>query len=147
MRRAELITAVVLGLFSIYLMWKSGEPVAWDPDAQRFDNIGFIEGEGPASGFWPFWLSFAMLLCCVWIGVNWLLKKSPPSQSDEPFLDGYGRRTLLFVGGGLLGFLASIQYLGFYGAIFLFLIYFKSLAWTFSAETLVILIVEVRSHF
>lgn len=124
MRRAELVTAVILGIFSMYLMWKSGEPPSWDPDAARFGNIGFIEGEGPGSGFWPFWLSLVMLICCVWIGVNWFLKKSPPSVSEEAFLDDYGLRMLAFVGGGLIGFLLLIPLIGFYGAIPVFLFYY-----------------------
>ena len=86
-------------------MWKSGEPPSWNPDVPRFANIGMIEGEGPGSGFWPFWLSAVMLICCIWTGVNWYKRKTPPSQSEEPFLDSYGKRILLLVGIGLLGFL------------------------------------------
>lgn len=124
MRRAEIVTAVVLGILSIYLMWKSGEPPAWDPSVPRFANIGIIDGEGPGSGFWPFWLSAVMLVCCIWIGVNWWRRTSPPSRSEEPFLDAYGWRTLVLVGGGLLGFLALIHVAGFYGAMFVFLVYY-----------------------
>jgi len=124
MRTAEIVTAVFLGILSIYLMWKSGEPPAWNPDVPRFDNIGLIVGEGFGSGTWPFWLSLVMLLSCIWIGVNWYRRTSPPSQSDEPFLDGYGKRMLLVVGGGLLGFLVLIHILGFYGAIIVFMIYY-----------------------
>lgn len=124
MRRAELFTAIFLGIVSLYLMWKSGEPPSWNPDIARFDNVGLIEGEGPGSGFWPFWLSGIMFLCCIWIGINWFRKTSPPSQSDEVFLDDYGKKMLLLVGGGLLGFLALIHVIGFYGAMFVFLIYY-----------------------
>ena len=124
MRRAEIVTAVILGILSIYLMWKSGEPPAWNPDVPRFANIGFIDGEGPGSGFWPFWLSAIMLICCVWIGVNWYRKKSPPSVSTHPYMDRYGKRMLLLVGGGLLAFLGLIHIAGFYGAIFVFLFYY-----------------------
>lgn len=124
MRRAEIVTAFILGLCSLGLMWKSGEGPAWNPDVARFANIGFIEGEGPGSGFWPFWLSFIMLLCCIWIGVNWYRKTSPPSVSEEPFLDAYGQKMLLQVGGGLFGFLTAIHFLGFYGGMFLFMIYY-----------------------
>ncbi len=124
MRRAEIVTAVVLGIMSIYLMWKSGEPPAWDPDVERFFNIGMIEGEGPGSGFWPFWLSLVMLICCIFIGVNWYRRLSPPSQSDEPFLDSYAKKMLLQVGGGLFGFLALIHVVGFYGGMFAFLFYY-----------------------
>lgn len=124
MRKAEIVTAVLLGILSIYIMWKSGEPPAWNPDAARFDNIWMIPDEGPGSGFWPFWLSGIMLICCIWIGVNWWLRLSPPSRSEEPFLDAYGWRTVALVGGGLFGFLILIGLVGFYGAIFLFLIYY-----------------------
>ena len=85
MRKAEIITAFILGLFSLGMMWKSGEGSAWNPDVSRFDNIGFIDGEGPGSGFWPFWLSVIMFICCLWIAYNWYKRTSPPSQSDEPF--------------------------------------------------------------
>jgi len=124
MRKAEIITAVLLGLLSIYLMWKSGEAPSWNTDIKRFDNIGLIEGEGPGSGFWPFWLSAIMLVCSIWIGVNWFRKTSPMSVSKEPFLDSYGKKLLLMVGGGLLGFLILIELIGFYGGMFVFLIYY-----------------------
>ena len=124
MRIAEIVTAVLLGILSIYLMWKSGDPPSWDPDILRFANIGFIEGEGPGSGFWPFWLSAIMLGTCIWTGINWYHRKTPASQSDEPFLDGHGKRMMLVVGGGLFGFLALIHVVGFYGAIPIFMIYY-----------------------
>ncbi len=124
MRRAEIVTAVILGLLSIYFMWKSGEPPAWNPDAARFDNIWFIQDEGPGSGFWPFWLSAVMLGCCIWIGWNWYRKTSPQSRSRERYLSDYEVRSLVFVCGGLLGFLLLIEFIGYYGAIFVFLLYY-----------------------
>ena len=124
MRRAEIITAVILGLFSVYLMWKSGEPPAWDPSVPRFANIGMIEGEGPASGWWPFWLSGIMLICSIWIGVNWWRGTSPPSQSKEPFLDSYGARMLFIVGGSVLAFVGLIHIIGTYFAMFVFLFFY-----------------------
>ena len=124
MRRAEIVTAIILGLCSLGLMWKSGEGPSWNPDIPRFANIGMIEGEGPGSGFWPFWLSLIMLICCCWIAYNWYRRTSPPSQSDEPFLDDYGKKMLLQVGGGLLGFLVVVHLAGFYGAMLIFMIYY-----------------------
>ncbi len=124
MRRAEIVTSIILGILSLYFMWKSGEAPSWNPDIARFDNIGFIDGEGPGSGFWPFWLSAIMLICCIWIGINWYRKTSPQSVSEEPFLDSYGKKMLLMVGGGLLGFLGLIHIVGFYGAMFIFLFYY-----------------------
>ena len=99
MRRAELITAVILAIFSAYVMWKSGQP-AW-ANGEWFANIAYVKGEGPGSGFWPFYLALGMLLCSCWSIVNWVRRTSPPSQSEEPFLDEYGRSMLLKVGGAV----------------------------------------------
>ena len=116
MRRAELVTAIVLALLSIYLMWKS---TALD--------IGYISGEGPGGGAWPFWLAGVMLVCTGVIAFNWMRQTSPPSQSDEPLLDRYGRRMLFMVGGGILAFIALVNVISMYGAMFVFLIY---LSWS-----------------
>lgn len=124
MKRAEITTAILLALMSLYFMWEAGEPPAWNPSAPRFDNIWLQPGTGPGSGFWPFWLSLMMFFCCVWIGVNWWRGTSPPSQSNEPFLDAYGWQMLAKVGGGLIGFLVLIGFAGFYGAIFVFMVYY-----------------------
>lgn len=113
MRYAEIVMAGVLALFSIYLMVKSTEL-----------PIGFISGRGPGGGLWPFWLSGIMLVCCGFIALNWWRKTSPPSQSEEPFLDGHGWRMLGLVGGGLLGFIALIEIISMYGAIAVFLLYY-----------------------
>ncbi len=124
MRRAEIITALILGLFSLYLMWKSGEPPAWNPNAVRFDNIGYDDTGAPGSGFWPFWLGVIMLASCIWTGINWVLRRTPASISTELFLDSYGWKMLLTVGGGLIGFLLVIEFLGFYAAMLAFLVYY-----------------------
>ena len=59
-RTAELLMAIMMGAFSIYLMYKSTElPIGW------------IEGEGPGGGAWPFWLAAIMLVCCLGILYNW----------------------------------------------------------------------------
>ncbi|WP_299654672.1 tripartite tricarboxylate transporter TctB family protein [uncultured Jannaschia sp.] len=113
MRRAEITTAGVLALLSIYMMWKSTEL-----------QIGYIRGSGPGGGFWPFWLSAIMLLCTVLIAINGVRRKSPPSQTDEPFLDGFALKNLVFVGGALVAFLLLISVVGMHIAIFLFLIYY-----------------------
>lgn len=113
MRRAEIIMAGVLAVFSIYLMVKSTEL-----------NIGYVSGEGPGGGAWPFWLAAIMLICTGFIAYNGVMKKSPPSQSEEPLLDRYGKKMLLLVGGGILGFIALIDILSMYGAMFVFLLYY-----------------------
>ena len=113
MRRGEIITAGVLALLSIYMMWKSTEL-----------EIGFVRGTGPGGGAWPFWLSAIMLLCCAMIAYNWVRRTSPPSQSTEPVLDAEGRKMLLQVGGGIVGFVALIDIISMYGAIAVFLFYY-----------------------
>ncbi len=122
MRRAELVTAIILAALSIYMMWKSGQP-DW-PGDPWFTNLWFVEGEGPGSGFWPFWLSGVMLLCCVWIVVNWARRTSPPSRSEEKYLDAYGLLMLLKVGGGVTVFIGLIHFIGMYGAMMVFLFYY-----------------------
>lgn len=113
MRLGEIVTAGVLAVLSIYMMWKSTEL-----------NIGYIKGTGPGGGAWPFWLSAIMLLCTIVIAINWARRTSPPSRSTEPVLDAEGRRMLLEVGGGLFGFVALTGIISLYGAMALFLFYY-----------------------
>lgn len=113
MRYGEILTAGVLALFSIYLMVKSAEL-----------PIGFIRGQGPGGGAWPFWLSGIMLICCAMIALNWWRRTSPPSQSDEPFFDNHGWRTIGLVGGDLIAFIGLIEIISMYGAIAVFLFYY-----------------------
>ncbi|MEO0822920.1 MAG: tripartite tricarboxylate transporter TctB family protein [Pseudomonadota bacterium] len=122
MRLAEIIMAIVLGLFSLYLMYKSGAP-AW-PGEPWFENIWYIPDEGPGGGFWPFWLSFVMLLSCFWIIVNWARRQSPPSRSTEAFLDAYGVRMLFLVGGSVAAFIALSSIISMYLAIMVFMLYY-----------------------
>ena len=77
MRRAEFVMATVMGIFSLYLMWKSAElPIGWEPR------------RGPGGGAFPFWLSLGMLVCCVVILWRALRRATPPSSSSEPYMDG-----------------------------------------------------------
>ena len=125
MRIAELVAAVAIALFSVYLMWKSGEGPSWDPDAVRFANIGInVNNEGPGSGFWPFWLSAAMLVASLVVMYNWIRKNTPESRSIEQYLDAFGKKMFLLIGGGLIAFLALIEVIGFYGAIPIFLFWY-----------------------
>jgi len=113
MRRAEIVTAGILAVISIYLMWKSTEL-----------DIGYIRGDGPGGGAWPFWLGAVMLISTGFIAFNWVRRTSPPSHSSAPFLDDYGKKMLLLVGGGVAGFIALIHVIGVYGAMLVFLVYY-----------------------
>ena len=123
MRVAELVMASVMAVFSLYLMWKSTElPIGWLP------------GEGPGGGAFPFWLSLGMLICCFWVMARWVLRASPPSRSTEAFLSGPALKSFFLVAGSLtvmigliggihIGFV-DIDGIGVYGALPLFLIFY-----------------------
>ncbi len=113
MRRAELIVAVVLAIFSLYLMWKSTElPIGWDPE------------KGPGGGAFPFWLSAGMLVCTVLIAYRALRGLTPESRSTAPFVAGEAIRMILIVVASLTAMVAAIHVIGVYGSIPLFLIFY-----------------------
>lgn len=113
MRRAELVMAVVMAAFSLYLMWKSAElPVGW------------ISGEGPGGGAWPFWLAAGMLLCCIAIAVRWFMRASPQARSEEVYMDGRTAKLFAVNAGALTVTIGLFHLIGAYGAIPLFLIYY-----------------------
>jgi hypothetical protein len=113
MRKAELVMAVVMAVFSAYLMWKSAElPIGWIPE------------EGPGGGAFPFWLSTGMLLCCAWIVVRWVRRVSPASQSEEQFMDARARSSFFWVAGSITVMIALIHFIGVYGAVPLFLFFY-----------------------
>lgn len=113
MRKGEIITAGILALFSLYLMWKSTEL-----------PIGYIADQGPGGGAWPFWLSLIMLISCGFTAFNWWRRATPASRSDEPVLDSYGWRMLIYVGGGIVVFVGLVEIISMYGAIAVFLFYY-----------------------
>ena len=124
-RVAELAMAIVMGAFSLYLMYKSAElPIGW------------IRGEGPGGGAWPFWLSVLMLLSCVGIIVNWIRRKGDIAVSEEPYIE---RSVLIDVGVVAVALIVTVglfNFIGVYGALPLFLIFYLRFlgnhSWTLS---------------
>lgn len=113
MRRAELVMAIVMAIFSAYLMWKSAElPIGWIPN------------EGPGGGAFPFWLSFGMLVCSAWTIVRWFRRVTPQSQSSQPYFDSHSLALVLLVIGALVAMVGSIYFIGVYGALPLFFIFY-----------------------
>ena len=113
MRMAELVMGIVMGFFSLYLMWKSAElPIGW------------IAGEGPGGGSWSFWLAFGMLLCCIAIVIRWAKRITPESQSEEVFLDARAFKLFLLNAGALTVMVGLFHIVGAYGSIPIFLIFY-----------------------
>lgn len=113
MRRAELIMAIALAVFSAYLMWKSAElPVGWIPN------------QGPGGGAFPFWLSLGMLLCSLWTIIRWFRRSTPQSRSSEPFFDPQSFPLIATVTISLTLMIALIGVIGVYGAVPLFFLFY-----------------------
>ncbi len=112
MRPAELVMAIVMAIFSLYLMWKSAElPIGW------------IEGSGPGGGAFPFWLSAGMLLCCILITVRWFRRASAPSRSEAPYLTRRELKLFLIGAGSLTVLIGGLHVLGVYVMVPAFLIF------------------------
>ncbi len=138
-RTAELLMALVMGAFSIYLMVKSAElPVGW------------IKGSGPGGGTWPFWLSAMMLGSCVGIIFNWVRKHGPVASSTKTYIETHVLVDVAAVAGSLIITVALFSWIGIYGALPLFLLFYLRVlgkhSWLFSG-TLSILIPVVIFYF
>ena len=113
MRRAEIVAAILMAVLSVYLMWKSAElPIGW------------IADEGPGGGAFPFWLAAIMLVCCLWTMANWYRHLTPPSNSQNSFMDAYAFRMFILVGGALTVMIGLVHIIGMYGSIPLFLLFY-----------------------
>ena len=113
MRMAELVMAVVMAVFSLYLMWKSAElPIGWIP------------GEGPGGGAWPFWLATGMLLCCIATVYRWAKRLTPESRSEDVYMDSRAFKLFLLNAGALAAMIGLFHIVGAYGAIPAFLIFY-----------------------
>jgi len=105
--------AVLMGLLSVYLMWKSAElPIGW------------IKDRGPGGGAWPFWLSLIMLGCCAVTVVRWFLRNTPESRCDDEYMDRTTRRINFITVGSLVALLGLTHFIGIYFAMMLFLLFY-----------------------
>jgi putative tricarboxylic transport membrane protein len=138
-RTAELLMALMMGLFSIYLMYKSAElPIGW------------IDEEGPGGGLWPFWLSTIMLISCGGILFNWVRKKGAIATSTRVYIESHVLGDVLAVAIALIITVALFSFIGIYGALPLFLIFYVRFmgkhSWKLTG-TLAILIPVVIFYF
>jgi len=112
-RTAELLMALLMGTFSIYLMVKSAElPIGW------------IDREGPGGGAWPFWLSTVMLICCLGILFNWFRKHGPIATSDKVYIEPLVFVDVAAVAISLIITVGLFSFVGIYGALPLFLVFY-----------------------
>jgi putative tricarboxylic transport membrane protein len=112
-RNAELLMAVIMAAFSVYLMWKSAEI-----------EIGWVPEEGPGGGAWPFWLAAGMLACCIATVVRWCLRVTPQSRSNELYMDRKTWRIFAITAGSLTAALALVHVIGMYFALMGFLLFY-----------------------
>ena len=113
MRMAEIVMGIVMGLFSLYLMWISAElPIGW------------ISGEGPGGGSWPFWLAATMLICCIAIVYRGIKRMTPESISTEPFMNIKTIKLFALNAGSITIMIGLFHIIGAYGAIPAFLIFY-----------------------
>ena len=131
-RQAELAMAIFMALCSIALMVKSAEL-----------NTGWIEGRGPGSGAWPFWLATGMLLCCLMTVYRWFRKITPESRNYELYMS---RETVMIVGisaGAILFLLVATFFIGLYASLFLFLLFYLKFVGRHSWTLTIILTIAI----
>lgn len=105
--------ALLMRVFSIYLMVKSAElPIGW------------IDEEGPGGGTWPFWLATIMLISCGGIIYNWFRKKGPIATSNKTYIEAHVLGDVAAVAVALIITVALFSFIGVYGALPLFLIFY-----------------------
>lgn len=112
-RTAELLMAIIMGVFSVYLMWKSAEL-----------EIGWVPREGPGGGAWPFWLSAGMLACSAVTLIRWFMRTTTQSRSPELFMDRKTWQIFAITTGSLAVTLALVHVIGMYFALILFLFFY-----------------------
>ena len=138
-RTAELLMAILMGVFSIYLMVKSAElPIGW------------IDEEGPGGGTWPFWLATIMLISCGGILFNWIRKKGDIATSTKTYIEAHVLGDVAAVAGALIVTVGLFSFIGVYGALPLFLVFYIRFlgkhSWPLTA-TLAVLIPVVTFYF
>lgn len=139
-RTAELLMALIMGIFSIYLMYKSFElPIGW------------IEDEGPGGGAWPFWLAAIMLVSCIGILVNWYRKKGPISISTNTYIRSDALVEVACVAIALGITVALFSFIGIYGALPLFMLFYLKVlgkhSWSLSIAIAVVFPISIFFFF
>jgi hypothetical protein len=109
MLKADSLVALALMGFSLYCMWHA-----------TVLPIGWIEGEGPGGGAFPFWLALLMLLASGGVLVRALLSAAPL----QPFFDPDTASQVGLVAAALIVTIVLMPILGSYIAIPAFMIWY-----------------------
>lgn len=109
MLKAESIIATALMGLGLYFMWHA-----------TVLPIGWVEGQGPGGGAFPFWLSAVMVLAAGGVLVRALTDRRRPQAFFVPAM----LRPVLFVTIALVLTTAAIGVIGAYLALSLFMIWY-----------------------
>ena len=140
MRKAEFIMALVMGIFSVYLMIKSAElPIGWIPE------------EGPGGGAFPFWLATGMLITSLWTLLKCRLGTAQFSNSSLSYMDRASVSVFVAVAGSIVVMVGLIHFVGVYVSVPLFLFYYMKMlgghSWTVSLGSSVAAPVAIFTFF
>ena len=128
MRTAELGIAAAVMAFSVILMVHA-----------TVLPIGWVRGQGPGGGAFPFWLSATMFLAAAWIFLREFRPAAAARRKTEVFIDPRAHAELAVIVGALIATIAIMMWLGTYVAVPLFLLfYLKGVARRSWALTLVL---------
>lgn len=86
--------------------------------------IGWIDGRGPGSGMWPFWLSLGMVFAAMATLVRWFQGATPESRSREPYIASETIFLVVVSAASLLAFLILINIIGTYLALMVFMFFY-----------------------
>jgi len=86
--------------------------------------IGWIDGRGPGSGMWPFWLSCGMVLASLATLVRWYLRITPESRSDAPYIASETLGLVVISALSILAFLILMGIIGVYLTLMLFMLFY-----------------------
>jgi len=112
-RTAELMMAIATAVLSLGLMlniYTSNLVIGW------------IEGRGPGSGMWPFWLASGMVVSSLWTLFRWHRGTTPESRSTEEYLASDTIYLVVVTALALLGFLILIHIIGTYLALMVYMV-------------------------
>jgi len=114
-RTAELIMAIATLLISLGLMFN-----IYGSDL----TIGWVEGRGPGSGMWPFWLSLGMALASLATLIRWFRGATPESRSTEPYIDKDTIFLVVVSGLSVLALIILMNIIGTYLSLMAFMYFF-----------------------